>query len=81
MQKKVLITQQELANYGGSEVVTLELTDYFLDKGFEVVVATNYYGQPISQEFDKRVEVVDFSSDIDINTFSHVWIILFRGKF
>ena len=55
-------------------MVTLELTDYFLDKGFEVVVATNYYGQPISQEFDKRVEVVDFSSDIDINTFSHVWI-------
>jgi glycosyltransferase involved in cell wall biosynthesis len=74
MSNKILITQQELSRYGGSEVVTLELSNYFIDNGFKVVIATNYYGQPISEEFNKSVDVVDFGSKIDIDSFSHIWI-------
>lgn len=74
MKKKILITQQELANYGGSEVVTLELSNYFLDLGFEVVIFTNFFGPPISREFNPKVKIVDQNTKINIRSFSHIWV-------
>lgn len=71
---RLLITQQELANYGGSEVVTLELSNYFLSIGFEVTILTNYFGLPISKEFDQRVKIVDTNTRLNMHKYSHVWI-------
>lgn len=50
---KVLITQAHLLRFMGSEIVTLELAEYFALAGAEVVIVTHSFGLPISQEFDK----------------------------
>lgn len=51
--KKVLITQAHLLRYMGSEIVTLELAEYFAQAGAEVVIVTHSFGLPISREFDQ----------------------------
>lgn len=49
--KNVLITQFRLHDYAGSEIVTLELTEYFMSQGANVSIVTNSHGEPISREF------------------------------
>lgn len=50
---RVLITNNQLHSYGGSEMVTLELAEEFLRRGWEVDVYTNFLDYPFRSEFDQ----------------------------
>lgn len=70
----LLITQQELSQYGGSEVVVLELSELAINIGFKVHILTNYYGLPISNDFSEQVTIIGPDEDLNIEEYSHVWI-------
>lgn len=76
MPKSVLITQGQLVNYAGSEVITLELAEYFSSKGSFVNVLSNYIGAPIDKEFQKLKNVVLHTSpaDIDFKDLDLIWV-------
>lgn len=61
---KVLITQAHLVRFMGSEMVTLELAEFFADSGADVVIATQTFGGPIKPEFEALpVRVYELSDD------------------
>lgn len=72
----VLITQRELVNYAGSEIITLELAEHFSRMGSVVHVLTHTYGAPIEKEFKalKNVFVHTDEEAIDFAALSLVWI-------
>lgn len=53
MAKRILITNNHFREIKGSELVTLELAEEFLMRGYEVVIYTNLYGYPLSDEIEK----------------------------
>ena len=75
--KRVLITQNALDNFAGSEIVTLELTGYLASQGAQVTVYTFSFGKPIAGEFSKlrNVRVIcDFEYKLSFSDFDIVWI-------
>lgn len=51
--KRILITQNQLINFAGSEIVTLEIAEYFSRHGAEVLVATNSLGNPMMEKINE----------------------------
>lgn len=49
---RLLVTNNHLASYGGSEMVTLELTEEFIARGWDVTVFANYLEGEFRREFD-----------------------------
>lgn len=47
----ILITQGELVDYGGSEMVTLELAEYLSRTGWSVHILANFVSEPMLKEF------------------------------
>tara|TARA_Y100000114_G_scaffold39339_1_gene35008 strand:+ start:4300 stop:5490 length:1191 start_codon:yes stop_codon:yes gene_type:complete len=72
--KHLLITQQELCNYGGSEVVTLELANQAFEAGFKVTILTNRYSPPFIDEFSDRITITADEDQITLSEISHLWI-------
>lgn len=52
--KSVLITNNHLVHYAGSELVTLDLARHFKSLGWETEVATLEIGEPISRHFSSE---------------------------
>jgi hypothetical protein len=74
--KKILITQGKLAEYAGSEIVTLELAQFFSANGSIVTVLSNFIGDPIKKEFLKlkNVTITTSSEGIDFKNMDLIWI-------
>ena len=74
--KSILITLGELYNYAGSEIVTLELAEYFSLKGIRVHVLSHSYGEPIDKEFKKlkNVSIHTSTKDIEFENIDLFWI-------
>ncbi len=74
--KTILITQGELIKYAGSEIVTLELAEFFSQNGSNVHVLSSYIGPPIEVEFHKLKNVTLHTSTHGINfdRIDLVWI-------
>ena len=78
--KKILITQSQLKNYSGSEIVTLELAEHFSTQGVQVSILTQYYDYPIKQDFEKvgGVNVLitgsAASEALNIEDYDLVWV-------
>lgn len=66
---KVLITQAHLVRFMGSEMVTLELAEFFANAGADVVIGTQTFGGPIKSDFDALpVRVYELNDDqLDMN--------------
>ncbi|MFJ3489271.1 hypothetical protein [Leifsonia aquatica] len=47
---RVLLCTNHLQNLAGSEVVTIELVEHFLERGWHVDVYTNLLGEPVTSE-------------------------------
>lgn len=65
---RIVITQNQLIKYAGSEIVTLELASYLAKNGYEVLILTNSLGEPMVNEFKKIANVklfVNPSSEFD----------------
>jgi hypothetical protein len=78
---RVLITQAHLLRYMGSEIVTLEVAEYFASRGADVLVVTHAYGLPIKEDFDalENVRVFemsdpDFESEMNSRQPDLVWV-------
>ena len=56
--KKVLLTNFKLINYTGSELDTLTVANYFLDKNYDVTIYTLEYGYPLLNNIDKRIKII-----------------------
>ncbi len=78
--KKVLITQGQLVNYSGSEIITLELAEHLSSLGVEVTILTHFFSKPVSTEFKNlpNVRVVvsgtDDARNIDVKDFDLLWV-------
>lgn len=78
--KRVLITQNQLFNLSGSEIVTLELAEFFSNEGCAVTVLTNVYGKPIKSHFEELDNVTVYglhqkaAQDLDAQSFDLIWI-------
>ncbi len=75
--KRVLITQNNLSDLAGSEIVTLELSEFFTSRGAQATVYTYGFGEPISEEFSKlpNVKVVtNIQNDLSFSDFDIVWV-------
>lgn len=62
--KTVVIFQGQLVVYAGSELVTLEVAEYFVENGAEVIVITAAFDLPLKAEFAKNngIRVYEFDS-------------------
>lgn len=74
MLKRLLIAQNQLSEYGGSEIITLEVAEEALRNGFRVDILTNYFGLPFSNEISPEITVIGTDQHIDISEYSHIWI-------
>lgn len=78
--QKILITQSQLKNYSGSEIVTLELAEYFCAKGLDVTLLTHYLDDPVAQDLAKlsTVHVVvtgtKEANEIDVGVYDFIWV-------
>lgn len=73
----ILITQRELFHIGGSEMVSLEICEYFLSQGAKnVFIYTSYYDKPMKNLFkkEKNIKVFTDSSQIDLEAMDLIWI-------
>ena len=72
---KLLIAQHQLSDFGGSEVITLELSRYFTAKGWRVDILTHFYGEPIRSEFLKLKGARVFTDPEELATnYDIVWL-------
>ncbi len=71
----ILITNNHLVNYAGSEIVTLNLAKNFKMMGFKVFVGTFTYGYPIKELFERNDINVNSLLDNSLNNmkFDFIW--------
>lgn len=51
--KRVIVTQNQMINFAGSEMVTLELVEECMRQGAEVILAVNALGDPMMSRLNK----------------------------
>lgn len=79
MLRRALITQSQLRNYSGSEVVTLELAEHLCALGWDVTVLTHFADDPIKSEFDNLplrllLTTSEEAKRLNIENFDLIWI-------
>jgi glycosyltransferase involved in cell wall biosynthesis len=77
--KRILITQYALAEFAGSEVVTLELVRYFVSQGAHVTIYTLWFDDPIATYFRslpaQSVTIIARSDAIlSFTAFDYIWV-------
>lgn len=78
--KRILITQGQLKYYAGSEIIVLELAEYFSNIGASVTILTNFIEEPIKPEFEKieNLKIIISgsleASSIKVSDFDIIWV-------
>lgn len=75
--KKILITNNHFREFKGSEIVTLELVEYFCQMGWEVSVFSNLYLPPIAdicKNINYPCHITDDDDLISDDNFDLIWI-------
>lgn len=67
--KNVVITQNSLKNFAGSEIITLELAETFVSMGSNVLIYTNLYDYPIKKEFKKINNIKILTNEKDLKKY------------
>lgn len=72
---KILITQNHLADYAGSEMITLE-TASALSGSHDVTVYTNLFGAPIQRDFTKQniPVITDDDTEVRLKDYDIIWV-------
>lgn len=79
----IVITTNHLASYAGSEIVALEVAEYFASKKCTVTLITNYYSDPIKSltssahyknQYPTLTITDDWSVEMEISTIDMLWI-------
>lgn len=73
---KVLITQGAMSDLAGSEVVTLELAEYFSRAGSEVIVYSKHFGDRVTETLEtaERVKWTTEIKDVDLQNLDLLWV-------
>ncbi|MBR3320097.1 glycosyltransferase family 2 protein [Candidatus Saccharibacteria bacterium] len=73
--KTIVICQSALHFLSGSEIVTLELSEYFKNQGAKVLVFTWFLSDPIKCEFDRQgITVTTDSEDKRLLKADYIWV-------
>ncbi len=73
--RKIIICQNALHYLFGSEIVTLELSEYFMSAGWEVVVFTWFLSGQMKKEFEKKnIFVTTDENDNNLSGADCVWV-------
>lgn len=56
--KKILLTNFNIVNYSGSEIDTLTVANYFLEKGYEIDIFTLEKGMPLIGAVNKKINII-----------------------
>lgn len=78
--KRVLITQSQLKNLSGSEVLTLEIAEYYASQGVEVTILTHYTDNPMEALLDQvaNVKIIKTGSheadNLTVKDYDLLWI-------
>lgn len=75
MNKTVLFTNHQLAQYAGSELVIFDLANAFRSLGFEVTIATFMYDYPIKSQFEaEQLNVINcLNNDLTLKNYDLIW--------
>lgn len=79
--RRLLLCQIGFENLAGSEVVSLEIVEWFVERGWAVDVATTVYGGPIALELaapvaagDVRILLLGETADLRAEHYDLIWI-------
>jgi len=79
--KYVLINTNSFQSFAGSEIVTLEIIEWFVSKGAKVDLFTNVFGSPIADEVAELISQQKLSvynhlnqPDKSFNDYSVIWV-------
>lgn len=77
--RRLLLTNNHLANFGGSEMVTLELAEEFVARGWKVDVFTNFASAPFVHEFadlqsSGNLELFDSDPSRPLHEYDLLWV-------
>jgi len=74
--RTILITQGELVDYGGSELVTLELAEYLSGLGWSVHILVNFVSEPMLKEFRplNGVTIHTNADTVDVGDLDLIWV-------
>jgi hypothetical protein len=75
MAKKILLTNQFIENFTGSELNLFDIAKQFKELEYEVVVATFSYKFPLKSWFENyNIKVIDLLNEkLDIKDFDLIW--------
>ena len=79
MSANILITQSQLRNYSGSEMVTLELAEHFVENGDTVTILTHHISSPMKEEFESlNIKIILTTTAeanlLDARNYSTIWV-------
>ena len=56
--KKILLTNFNIVNFSGSEIDTITIAKYFVDKNYEVDIFTLKFDEPLKSYVDEKINVI-----------------------
>ena len=73
--KKVLITQNDIYSINGSAIIVLELAQFLIDAGALVTVYTYFLHDPLKSVFENSgIYVTDSEDTLSLDSFDYVWV-------
>lgn len=60
--KRILLTNFNIVNFTGSEIDTITIAKYLVEKGYDVDIFTLQYYEPLRKHVDERINVIDLNS-------------------
>jgi hypothetical protein len=69
---RILVLTNHFAEFAGSEIVALEVAEWFRDRGDEVTIGSNHFGAPLTDEAT-GITLVDNLDAIELDAFDLVW--------
>jgi hypothetical protein len=69
---RVLVLTNHFSEFAGSEIIALEVAQWFVEQGDQVALAANFIRPPIS-DLGGSIELLRDIDDIDLSSFDLVW--------
>lgn len=72
MANRVLFSNINMCNFGGSELVTLELAEYYMKKNWDVTIYSPTFGSPLLDHISPGIKTTQFIPS-DLDEYNIVW--------
>lgn len=71
--RRILVVTNHLLHFTGSEIVALEVAEWFASRGHEVTLATHLLSSFMSEYLNNSFEVVAINERLKVSSFDLVW--------